>query len=92
VENEPEPDDRAARLDELLARASQAVQRIAAQQAEPHASSEYAARMELQAQTRAEAGLQAEARDELELELLSPASSRATAPGEHAAPGSDQAR
>ena len=69
-ENEPEQDDRAARLDELLARADQAAQRIAAQQAERQASSEYAARMELEAQTQAEAGRQAEARDGAELELL----------------------
>jgi hypothetical protein len=69
-ESEPEQDDRAARLDELLARADQAAQRIAAQQAERQASSQYAARMELEAQTQAEAGQQAEARDEVELELL----------------------
>jgi hypothetical protein len=69
-ENEPEQDDRAARLGELLARADQAAQRIAAQQAERQASSEYAARMELEAQTQAEVGQQAEARDEVELELL----------------------
>jgi hypothetical protein len=64
-ENEPEQDDRTARLDKLLTRADQAAQRIAAQQAERHASSEYAARIELQTQ----AGQQAEARDDLELEL-----------------------
>jgi TrwC relaxase/AAA domain len=69
LENEPGQENRAARLDELLARADQAAQRIAAQQAERHASSEYAARMELEAQTQAEAGQQAEARDEIELEL-----------------------
>jgi hypothetical protein len=69
-ENEPEQDDRAARLDELPARADQAARRIAAQQAERHASREYAARMELEAQTQAEAGQQAEARGEVELELL----------------------
>jgi len=69
-ENEPEQDDRAAQLDELLARADQAAQRIAAQQAERQASSEYAARMELEAQTQAEAGQQAEVPDEVELELL----------------------
>ena len=74
-ENEPAQDDRAARLDELLARADQAAQRIAAQQAERQASSEYAARMELEAQTQAEAGQQAEARDEVELELLRRSSS-----------------
>jgi len=69
-ENEPEQDDRAARLGELLARADQAAQRIAAQQAERQASSEYAVRMELEAQTQALVGQQAEARDEVELELL----------------------
>ena len=68
-ENEPEQNDRAARLDELLARADQAARRIAAQQAERQASSEYAARMELEAQTQAEAGQHAQARDEVELEL-----------------------
>jgi hypothetical protein len=68
-ENEPAHENRAARLDELLARAAQAAQRIAAQQAERHASSEYAARMELEAQTQAEARRQAEAQDEIELEL-----------------------
>ena len=69
TKNEPGQENRAARLDELLARADQAAQRIAAQQAERHASSEYATRMELEAQTQAEAGQQAEARDEIELEL-----------------------
>ena len=69
-ENKPGQEDRAARLDELQARADQAAQRIAARQAERHASSGYAARMELQAQTQAEAGHQAEARDDIELELL----------------------
>jgi len=72
-EDEPEQDDRPARLDELLARAEQAGHRIAGQQAEQRASSDYAARTELEAQTRAEVGLQAEARDEAELELLSAA-------------------
>jgi AAA domain len=61
-------DDRAARLFELLARADQAAQLIAAQQAERRASSEYAVRMELEAQTQAEAGRQADARDDVELE------------------------
>jgi transposase-like protein len=57
-ENEPEQDDRTARLDELLARADQATQRIAAQQGERQAGSDYAARMELEAhtQTQVEAG------------------------------------
>ena len=69
TKNEPGQENRTARLDELLARADQAAQRIAAQQAERHASSEYATRMELEAQTQAEAGQPAEARDEIELEL-----------------------
>ena len=69
-ENEPAHENRAVRLDKLLARADQAAQRIAAQKAERQASSQYAARMELEAQTQAEAGEQAEARDDVELELL----------------------
>ena len=69
-EHDPGQSDRAARLDELLARADQAARRIATQQAERQASIEYATRMELEAQTQAEAGQQAQARDEAELELL----------------------
>ena len=69
-ENEAEQDDRAARLDEFLARADQAARRIAAEQAERQASSDYAARNEPEAQTQAEAGHQVEAQDEVELELL----------------------
>ena len=69
-ENELEQNDRTARLDELLSRADQAAQSIAAQQAERHASSKYAARMELEAQTQAKAGQRAETRNEAELELL----------------------
>ena len=69
-ESEPGQEDRTARLDKLLARADQAVRRITAQQAERHASSDYAARIELEAQAQAEAGQQAQARDEPELELL----------------------
>jgi len=69
-ENEPEQNDRALRLVELLARADRAARRIAAQQAERYASSDYAARMELEAQIRAEARQQAEAQADVELELL----------------------
>jgi hypothetical protein len=71
-QNESAQQNRAAQLNELLARADQAARRIAAGQAERHASSQYATRMELEAQT--QAGQQAEARDdvELELELLRP--------------------
>lgn len=68
-ESEPGQDDRTARLDELLARADQATRRIAARQAERQASSDYAARIDLEAQTHAEAGQQAEARDEAEIEM-----------------------
>jgi multidrug resistance efflux pump len=63
-------DNQATRLGKLLTRADQAARRIAAQQAERQASSRYAARMELEAQSQAEAGPQAETRDEAELELL----------------------
>ena len=62
-------DDRAARLDELLARTDQAAQRVAAQEAERQASSEYAARIEREAHTQVEARQQAEARDGAEIEL-----------------------
>ena len=61
--------DRAAQLDELLARADQAAQRLAAQQAEPQVSGEYAARIEREAQAQPEAGRQAEARDQAEIEI-----------------------
>ena len=68
-------ENRTARLDELIMRANQAAQRIAAQQAERQASCEYAARIELEARAQAEAGRQAQARDEVELELLHSGSS-----------------
>ena len=68
-ENEPAQANRAARLDELQAWADQAAQRIATQQAERQASSDYTARMEREVQTQAEAGQRVEARKELELEL-----------------------
>jgi len=69
LDSEPTQDNRAARLDEALARANQAARRIAAQQAERQASSDYAARMKMEAQTQAEARHQTQARDEVELEL-----------------------
>ena len=73
-EDEPVPDqpvrgDRAARLDRLLARVDQAVQRVAAQQAKRQASSEYAARIEREAQTEPDAQQQAEVPHEAEIEL-----------------------
>jgi phage baseplate assembly protein W len=67
LENESAQQNQGARLAELLARADQAAQRIAVQKAERQAGSQYAARMELEAQ--AGAGQEPEARDELELEL-----------------------
>jgi hypothetical protein len=63
------PDNRAARLDQLLARTERAAQRVAAQRAERHASSEYAARIEREAVAEPESGRQAEARDGAEMEL-----------------------
>ena len=69
VSAQPEQDDRAAWLDQLLARADEAAQRLAAQQAERQASSEYAARIERQAQTEPEAGPQAEAQAGIEIEM-----------------------
>ena len=67
LENESGQQNQGARLAELLARADQAAQRIAVQKAERQAGSQYAVRMELEAQ--AGAGQEPEARDELELEL-----------------------
>jgi AAA domain len=66
-ENEPAQQNQSARLAELLARADQAAQRIAVKKAERQAGSQYAARMELEAQ--AGTGQEPEAQDELELEL-----------------------
>ena len=66
-ENEPAQQNQSARLAELLARAGQAALRIAVQKAERQAGSQYAARMELEAQ--AGTGQQPEALEELELEL-----------------------
>ena len=67
--DQPVRDDRAARLDKLLARVDQAAQRVAAQQAERQASSEYAARIEREAQTEPQAQQQAEVPHEAEIEL-----------------------
>jgi conjugative relaxase-like TrwC/TraI family protein len=68
-ENESAQEDQAMRLNELLARADRAAQRITAQQAERQAASKYAARIELEGQIQAEVGHHAEACDEIELEL-----------------------
>ena len=65
----PARDDRATRLDELLARADQTAQRLAAQQAERQASGEYTARLEREAQAQPEAEQQAEAYGGAEIEM-----------------------
>jgi len=68
----PKPDrygERTARLDELQARVGDAAARVEAQRAELDASSEYTARMEREVQAAPEADWQAEAPDEIEIEL-----------------------
>ncbi len=72
----PEPgpgrnEQRAARLDELHARAGNGAARIAAQQAELEASSQYTARLQREAQAEPQAGRQAKVKapDEIEMEL-----------------------
>ncbi len=62
-------DGRAARLNELQARADQAARRIDAQQAELDSSGEYTARIERETQASLEAGRQAELPYEMEIEL-----------------------
>jgi conjugative relaxase-like TrwC/TraI family protein len=69
VPAQPIPDDRTARIGELLARADQAAERIAVQQAERQASGEYAAWLERQAQAQSEAEQQAEAHEGAEIEM-----------------------
>ena len=69
---EPEADhdgEYAARLDELHVRADEAAARVQAQRAELDASSKHAARMEREAQAEPQANWQAEAPDEIEMEL-----------------------
>jgi hypothetical protein len=68
----PEADhdgEHAARLDELQARADDAAARIEAQRAELDASKEYTARIQREAQAEPGADRQAEAPDEIEMEL-----------------------
>ena len=62
-------DGRAARLDELQARADEAARRIDAQRAELDASSEHTARIEREAQAEPEADRQAETPYDMEMEL-----------------------
>jgi hypothetical protein len=69
---EPEPDrygERATRLDELQAQAGDAAARGKAQRAELDASGEYTAQMEREILAEPEADWQAEAPDEIEIEL-----------------------
>ena len=63
-----QPGNRAARLDELQARADEAAQRIATDEAEQQASAEYIARIERQAQAEPQPDWSAE-RDGAEMEL-----------------------
>ena len=68
----PEPDrcgERATRLDELQARADDAAARVQAQRTELDVSSKHTARMQRKAQAEPQANWQAEAPDEIEMEL-----------------------
>ena len=65
----PAVDGRAARLDELQARADQAARRIDAQRAELDASSEHTARIEREVQAEPAADRQAETPYDMEMEL-----------------------
>ncbi len=61
--------ERGTRLDELQARANEAAARVEAQRVELDASKEYTARMQREAQPEPEADWQAQAPDEIEMEL-----------------------
>jgi hypothetical protein len=65
----PADDGRAARLDELQARADEAARWIDAQLAELYASSEHTTRIERETQSEPEADRQAETPNEMEMEL-----------------------
>jgi len=65
----PTDDGRAARLDELQARADQAARRIDAQRAELDASSEHTARIQRENQAEPETGRQTEKPYDMEIEL-----------------------
>jgi hypothetical protein len=69
ADGQPSADDRAARLDGLLAQAAEAAQRFAAEKADREARTEYAAHLEREACTEPERTLQAEASYEAEIEL-----------------------
>jgi hypothetical protein len=69
IDGQPGPDDQAARLDGLLAQATQAARRFAAENADRQARAEYAARLEREAYVEPEHTVQAEASYEAEIEL-----------------------
>jgi hypothetical protein len=66
---QPGPDDQTARLDELLAQATEAAGRFTKEKAGRAAGAEYAARLEREAHTEPERTLQTEASYEAEIEL-----------------------
>ena len=63
------PDNLSARLDQLLGQTADAAKRLAAKNAEQETSTQYAARMEREAQTEPEPALQARAQEQAEAEL-----------------------
>jgi hypothetical protein len=69
ADGQPGPDDQAACLDGLLAQATQAARRFAAENADRQARAEYAARLEREAYAEPEHMVQAEASYEAEVEL-----------------------
>ncbi len=69
ADGEPGPDDQAARLDALLAQATQAARRFAAENADRQARAEYAARLEREAYAEPEHMTHAQASYEAEIEL-----------------------
>jgi hypothetical protein len=66
---DPQLDGQAARLDELLGQAAEATERLAADNANREARTEYAARIEREAQAVPEHTLQAQPQDQAEIEL-----------------------
>jgi hypothetical protein len=69
ADGQPGPDDQAARLNGLLAQATQAARRFAAENADRQARTEYAARLEREAYEEPEHTVQAEGSYEAEIEL-----------------------
>ena len=67
--SEVKPGNQAARLDQLLGQAVDAIKRLAAEDAEKEAGTQYAFRMEREAMTEPEPALQARAQEQAEAEL-----------------------